>query len=68
MPKHSPWLSVEEADRHFVVSKETTYNGINLRNMPDHRLGWLWKFQAVEIGSWGAATDIQSSPEDRERH
>ena len=71
MPKHSPWLSVEEAARHLGVSKDTVYNWINLRNMPAHRVGRLWKFQAEEIDAWirsGGAADVQSLAEDKESH
>lgn len=57
------WLSVEEIAEHLGVSKDTVYAWISKRNMPAHRIGRLWKFQAEEIDGWvrsGGAAESES--------
>lgn len=57
------WLSVEEIAEHLGVSKDTVYAWISKRNMPAHRIGRLWKFQAEEVDEWvrsGGAAEGES--------
>jgi excisionase family DNA binding protein len=57
------WLSVEEIAEHLGVSKDTVYAWISKRNMPAHRIGRLWKFQAEEVDEWvrsGGAVESES--------
>jgi excisionase family DNA binding protein len=57
------WLSVEEIAEHLGVSKDTVYAWISKRNMPAHRIGRLWKFQAEEVDEWvrsGGAAESES--------
>lgn len=57
------WLSVEEIAEHVGVSKDTVYAWISKRNMPAHRIGRLWKFQAAEVDEWvrsGGAAESES--------
>jgi excisionase family DNA binding protein len=57
------WLSVEEIAEHLGVSKDTVYAWISKRNMPAHRIGRLWKFQAAEVDEWvrsGGAAESES--------
>ncbi|WP_086992915.1 helix-turn-helix domain-containing protein [Agrococcus casei] len=55
-----PWVSADEIAAHLSVSKDTVYVWINTRNMPAHKVGRLWKFQASEVDEWvrqgGAST------------
>ena len=55
-----PWLSADEIASHLGVSKDTVYAWISTQNMPAHKVGRLWKFQASEVDEWvrqgGAAT------------
>jgi len=46
------WLSVEEIAHYLGVSKDTVYNWINLKNMPAHKIGRLWKLKRDEIDEW----------------
>ncbi len=46
------WLSVEDIADHLGVSKDTVYAWVAKRNMPAHKVGRLWKFQASEIDDW----------------
>lgn len=57
------WLSVEEIAEYLGVSKDTVYAWISKRNMPAHRIGRLWKFQAAEVDEWvrsGGAAESES--------
>jgi len=55
-----PWLSADEIATHLGVSKDTVYAWISTQNMPAHKVGRLWKFQASEVDEWvrqgGAST------------
>lgn len=47
-----PWLSADEIASHLGVSKDTVYAWISTQNMPAHKVGRLWKFQASEVDEW----------------
>ncbi len=54
------WFSVDEIAEYLGVSKDTVYGWINVKNMPAHRVGRLWKFKKDDIDSWvksGGASD-----------
>lgn len=55
-----PWMSADEISAHLGVSKDTVYAWISVQNMPAHKVGRLWKFQASEVDEWvrqgGAST------------
>jgi excisionase family DNA binding protein len=55
-----PWISADEIASHLGVSKDTVYAWISTQNMPAHKVGRLWKFQASEVDEWvrqgGAST------------
>jgi excisionase family DNA binding protein len=46
------WLSVDEIGEYLGVKKETVYQFIKDREMPAHKLGKAWKFQASEVDEW----------------
>ncbi|WP_336697137.1 methylation-associated defense system helix-turn-helix domain-containing protein MAD1 [Curtobacterium sp. USHLN213] len=46
------WLSVEDIAEHLGVSKDTVYTWVAKKDMPAHKVGRLWKFQASEIDDW----------------
>ena len=46
------WLSVEKIGEHLGVSKETIYRWLERGQIPSHRVGKLWKFQASEVDAW----------------
>ena len=60
----SRWLSVEEIAAHLGIKPDTVYKWIERRNMPAHKLGKLWKFQAAEVDEWvrsGSASQPSSA-------
>ena len=63
-----PWLSAEEIAAHLGITKDTVYDWIAVKAMPAHRVGRLWKFQAIEIDEWvrsgGAAQAPAGKPEE----
>lgn len=53
------WLSADDIAGHLGVTKDTVYTWIAEKNMPAHKIGRLWKFQASEVDDWvrrGVAT------------
>jgi len=60
-----PWVSVEDVARHIGVAKDTVYRWIEVRTMPAHRVGRLWKFKLSEVDEWvrgGGATAEEGQP------
>lgn len=55
------WLTLVELCEYLKVSRETVFNWINKKNMPAHKAGRLWRFDASEVDAWiksgGAAED-----------
>ena len=47
-----PWVSAEEIAAHLGVTKDTVYSWIVDKEMPAHKVGRLWKFQASEVDTW----------------
>lgn len=50
-----PWLSADAIAEHLGVTKDTVYSWIAEKQMPAHKVGRLWKFQASEVDDWVAA-------------
>lgn len=58
----SKWLTLVEICEYLKVSRETVLNWINKNNMPAHKVGRLWRFEANEIDEWiksGSATEYK---------
>jgi excisionase family DNA binding protein len=47
-----PWLSADDIAEHLGVTKDTVYAWIAEKDMPAHKIGRLWKFQASEVDAW----------------
>lgn len=47
-----PWFSADDIAAHLGVTKDTSYTWIREKEMPAHKFGRLWKFQATEMGDW----------------
>lgn len=62
-----PWLSADDIAAHLEVTKDTVYTWIAEKDMPSHKIGRLWKFQASEIDDWvrrgGAAAHGNTEPD-----
>ena len=48
-----PWVTAEEIARHLGVAKDTIYRWRELKGLPAHKIGRLWKFQISEVDEWG---------------
>ena len=46
------WQSAEQIAAHLGVTKDTVYSWISDKDMPAHKIGRLWKFQASEVDDW----------------
>lgn len=61
-----PWLSADDIASHLGVTKDTVYTWIAEKDMPAHKVGRLWKFQASEVDDWvrrgGAAASDDAAP------
>ena len=47
-----PWLSADDIADYLGVTKDTIYAWIADKEMPAHKVGRLWKFQASEVDDW----------------
>lgn len=55
-----PWVTAEDVAKHLGVVKDTVYRWRELRSLPGHKIGRLWKFQISEVDEWvrlGGADD-----------
>ena len=46
------WLSLAEICDYLGISRDTALKWINLKDMPAHKVGRLWKFKISEIDEW----------------
>jgi len=46
------WLSMDELTAYLGVKRDTVYKWIRRKEMPAHKVGWLWKFRRSEIDAW----------------
>ncbi len=62
-----PWASVDDVAKHLGVAKDSVYRWIEVRCLPAHRVGRLWKFKLSEVDEWVRAVgaDRDAPPEDR---
>jgi excisionase family DNA binding protein len=64
-----PWVSVEDVSNHLGVAKDSVYRWIDLKGLPAHKIGRLWKFKLSEVDDWvrsGGAVDQGSEESSRE--
>jgi len=57
------WLSVDEIAAYLGIKRDTVYKWIDVKQMPAHRMGRLWKFRREEVDEWvktGGADDSRS--------
>ncbi|NMO16800.1 helix-turn-helix domain-containing protein [Pyxidicoccus fallax] len=47
-----PWALVDDVARHVGVAKDSAYLWIELRNLPPHKIGRLWKFNLSGVDEW----------------
>jgi excisionase family DNA binding protein len=59
-----PWLSADDIAAHLGVTKDTVYAWIAEKGMPAHKVGRLWKFQAIEVDEWVRSGRAASSSDD----
>ncbi len=54
------WLSVGDIAEYLGISKDSVYAWIEMKGLPAHRVGRLWKFKRSEVDDWvhgGKAAD-----------
>jgi excisionase family DNA binding protein len=51
-PHADRWLSVDDIAAYLGIKRDTVYRWISERNMPEHKIGRLWKFRKEEIDEW----------------
>ncbi len=57
-----PWASVEDAAKHLGVAKDSVYRWIEIRSLPAHKIGRLWKFKLSEVDEWVRAEGASEDP------
>jgi len=46
------WLTLEEAAKHLKIGKSTLYRLAREGELPAHRMGRVWRFDAEELDKW----------------
>jgi len=46
------WLTLEEAAKHLRIGKSTMYRLARGGDLPAHRVGRVWRFDADELDEW----------------
>jgi len=46
------WLTLEEAAKHLKIGKSTIYRLAREGDLPAHRMGRVWRFDAEELDAW----------------
>jgi len=46
------WLTLEEAAKHLKIGKSTIYRLAREGDLPAHRMGRVWRFDAEELDKW----------------
>ncbi|MEW5723488.1 MAG: helix-turn-helix domain-containing protein [Thermodesulfobacteriota bacterium] len=46
------WLTLEEAAQYFKMGKSTLYDLARKGNIPSHKMGREWRFEAEELDRW----------------
>ncbi|MEN5355562.1 helix-turn-helix domain-containing protein [Stenotrophomonas sepilia] len=44
-----PWVTAGQVAQHLGVAKDTVYRWRERKDLPEHRVGRLWKFQLSEV-------------------
>lgn len=55
-----PWSSVEQVAAHLGVVQDSIYRWIDVRGLPAHKVGRLWKFKLSEVDDWVRAGGAES--------
>jgi excisionase family DNA binding protein len=59
-----PWVTVEDVAAHLGVAKDSVYRWIEVRRMPAHDIGKLWRFKLSEVEEWvcgGGANEAEKA-------
>lgn len=46
------WLTLEEAAQYLKMGKSTLYDFARNGNIPAHKMGREWRFDAAELDHW----------------
>ncbi len=60
------WLTLEEAAQYLKMGKSTLYDLARKGNIPAHKMGREWRFDAEELDEWLKAGKL-SLQEQREQ-
>jgi len=55
------WLTLEEAAKYLKTGKSTLYDLARKGNIPAHKMGREWQFDAAELDEWLKAGKLASS-------
>ena len=58
------WLTLEEAAKHLKIGKSTIYRLAREGNLPAHRMGRVWRFDAKELDEWLKSGKLASTRDD----
>jgi len=52
------WLTLEEAAQYLKMGKSTLYDLARKGNLPAHKMGREWRFDAKELDEWVKAANM----------
>jgi excisionase family DNA binding protein len=61
------WLTLEEAAKHLKIGKSTIYRLAREGDLPAHRMGRVWRFDAEELDAWVKRTPSEDNKPKKSR-
>ncbi len=55
------WAAVDEVAKHLGEAKDSNYRRIEIRSLPAHKVGRLWKFKLSQVDEWVRRQDSSLS-------
>ncbi|MGV8041067.1 MAG: helix-turn-helix domain-containing protein [Thermoanaerobaculaceae bacterium] len=60
------WLTMKEAAEYLKMGRSTIYKLLREGNLPAHKVGREWRFDAAELDEWVKAGKLALPEDDKE--
>jgi excisionase family DNA binding protein len=67
MPSGAVLTTVEGLARHLGVARDSVYRWIEVRGLPAHKVGRIWKFKLSQVDAWVEAGGARTADDGEVR-